>query len=115
MLKMSLLCSLCLLSARPFAALAQLTPILQQEKEYLTDVTQELELEYEDRIVPYKIGDSFVHIPQSMAMQLLEKNTSRVDEEIEEIESRISANSENMDQLKVELYSKFGKAINLDV
>jgi prefoldin subunit 4 len=46
---------------------------------------------------------------------LLESSTARIDEEIEAIERKIDAHRETMEGLKVELYSKFGKAINLDV
>lgn len=86
-----------------------------QEKEYLTDVTQELELADEDELVPYKIGDSFLHLPLEEVQGLLEKSTERIGTEVAEIEERIEANAHTMDGLKVELYAKFGKAINLDV
>ncbi|KAF8247492.1 Prefoldin, subunit 4 [Wilcoxina mikolae CBS 423.85] len=86
-----------------------------QEKEYLTDVTSELELADEDELVPYKIGDSFLHLPLEEVQELLEKSTEKIDEEIAEIEKRIDGNRQVMDGLKVELYEKFGKAINLDV
>jgi prefoldin subunit 4 len=87
----------------------------QQEKEYLVDVTSELELADEDELVPYKIGDSFFHLPLEEVQELLEKSTAKIEEDIEEIEHKIDANRETMEALKVELYAKFGKAINLDV
>jgi prefoldin subunit 4 len=98
-----------------FFSLTPLTNNLQQEKEYLVDVTSELELADEDELVPYKIGDSFFHLPLEEVQELLEKSTAKVEEEIEEIEHKIDANRETMEALKVELYAKFGKAINLDV
>jgi len=78
-------------------------------------VTQELELADEDELVPYKIGDSFLHLPLEEVQGLLEKSTERIGTEVAEIEERIEANAHTMDGLKVELYAKFGKAINLDV
>ncbi|KAI5788930.1 prefoldin subunit 4 [Peziza echinospora] len=86
-----------------------------QEKEYLTDVTSELELADEDDLVPYKIGDAFVHIPVTQVQELLETNTKEIEAEVEKIEKRIDGNREEMEQLKVGLYAKFGKAINLEV
>jgi len=78
-------------------------------------VTQELELADEDELVPYKIGDSFLHLPLEEVQGLLEKSTERIEAEVAEIEERIEANAYTMDGLKVKLYAKFGKAINLDV
>lgn len=78
-------------------------------------MTQELELADEDELVPYKIGDSFLHLPLEEVQGLLEKSTERIGTEVAEIEERIEANAHTMDGLKVELYAKFGKAINLDV
>ncbi|KAA8894144.1 Prefoldin subunit-domain-containing protein [Sphaerosporella brunnea] len=87
----------------------------RQEKEYLTDVSSELELADEEELVPYKIGDSFFHLPLEEVQELLEKSTARIEEEIEEIENKLEKHRETMEELKVELYAKFGKAINLDV
>lgn len=46
---------------------------------------------------------------------LLEKSAQAVAKEIEELEEKIEKNDEAMDGLKVQLYAKFGKAINLEV
>lgn len=46
---------------------------------------------------------------------LLEKSAQAVAEEIEGLEERIEKNDEAMKALKVKLYAKFGKAINLEV
>ncbi|KAI5783589.1 putative prefoldin subunit 4 [Geopyxis carbonaria] len=86
-----------------------------QEKEYLSDVSQELELADEDELVPYKIGDSFLHLPLEEVQTLLESGSDRLDKEIEELEAKMNGNRERMEALKVTLYAKFGKAINLDV
>lgn len=99
----------------PFPPFPLPLTVSQQEKEYLTDVTSELELADEDELVPYKIGDSFLHLPLEEVQQLLEKSTERIEKEIGAIEERISKHRETMEELKVELYAKFGKAINLDV
>lgn len=62
----------------------------------------------------YKIGETFLHMPLPRALKRLERDQAEVDErfiktagEVEEIESK-------MKELKVVLYAKFGKAINLE-
>lgn len=78
-------------------------------------MASELELADEDELVPYKIGDSFLHLPLEEVQELLEKSTERIDVDIIEIEKKVDSNRAKMDALKVLLYAKFGKAINLDV
>ncbi|KAI1817621.1 Prefoldin subunit-domain-containing protein [Poronia punctata] len=85
-----------------------------KEKEELDDVTMELELADEDENVPYKIGDSFFHVPLSQAQEMLASSTTRVEEEVSELEDKIGSIKEEMQQLKVQLYARFGKSINLE-
>ncbi|KAI8949903.1 Prefoldin subunit-domain-containing protein [Xylaria longipes] len=85
-----------------------------KEKEELDDVTLELELADEDENVPYKIGDAFFHIPLPQAQEMLAESTSRIEEEVSELEDKIGTTKEEMQQLKVELYARFGRSINLE-
>ncbi|KAK4040333.1 Prefoldin subunit-domain-containing protein [Parachaetomium inaequale] len=85
-----------------------------KEKEELDDITAELELADEDDTVPYKIGDAFFHLPLPQAQEMLELSTARLDEEIGELEDKMGTIREEMTQLKVELYARFGKTINLE-
>ncbi|KAH6851146.1 Prefoldin subunit-domain-containing protein [Chaetomium sp. MPI-CAGE-AT-0009] len=85
-----------------------------KEKEELDDITNELELADEDDTVPYKIGDAFFHLPLPQAQEMLEHSTARLDEEIGELEEKMGTIREEMTQLKVELYARFGKTINLE-
>ncbi|KAK5631447.1 hypothetical protein RRF57_007161 [Xylaria bambusicola] len=87
---------------------------MTKEKEELDDVTLELELADEDELVPYKIGDAFFHIPLSQAQEMLASSTSRIEEEVSELEDKIGTTKEEMQQLKVELYARFGRSINLE-
>ncbi|KAL2256988.1 hypothetical protein VTK26DRAFT_798 [Humicola hyalothermophila] len=86
----------------------------QKEKEELDDISTELELADEDEPVPYKIGDAFFHIPLEQAQELLGISTSKLEEEIEELEDKLGNIREEMSHLKVELYARFGKTINLE-
>ncbi|KAK3899594.1 Prefoldin subunit-domain-containing protein [Staphylotrichum tortipilum] len=85
-----------------------------KEKEELDDITTELELADEDESVPYKIGDAFFHLPLPQAQEMLGLSTARLEEEISELEDRLGNIREEMTQLKVDLYARFGKTINLE-
>ncbi|KAF9874511.1 prefoldin subunit 4 [Colletotrichum karsti] len=85
-----------------------------KEKEELEDLSTELELADEDETVPYKIGDAYFHVPQPQAIEMLEKASSKIEEDVEELESKLETIKEEMTQLKVELYARFGKSINLE-
>ncbi|KFH43442.1 Prefoldin subunit-like protein [Hapsidospora chrysogenum ATCC 11550] len=104
-----------------FSRLHQRELILQEqlavkskEKEELDDLTTELELADEDDKIPYKIGDSFFHLPLEQAQQMLETATARSEEESGELEEKLGSIQDEMKQLKVELYARFGKQINLE-
>jgi len=62
----------------------------------------------------YKIGDAFFHVPLSHAQEMLGVSGAKVEEEIEELEDKLGSIRQDMTQLKVELYARFGKAINLE-
>ncbi|KAK3314679.1 Prefoldin subunit-domain-containing protein [Apodospora peruviana] len=85
-----------------------------KEKEELDDITTELELADEEDIFPYKIGDAFFHVPLPHAQEMLGISAARVEEEITELEDKMGAIRDEMTQLKIELYARFGKTINLE-
>lgn len=62
----------------------------------------------------YKIGDSFFHVTVSQAQTMLEASTTRIEEDVSQLEDKLSTAREEMTQLKVELYARFGKSINLE-
>jgi len=85
-----------------------------KEKEELDDLSTELELADEDEKIQYKIGDSFFHVELEKAQEMLEAATSRTDEETNELEEKLGSVRDEMKQLKVDLYARFGKQINLE-
>ncbi|KAF9473395.1 Prefoldin, subunit 4 [Pholiota conissans] len=87
---------------------------LKQEKEALDDLSTELELADEDELVLYKVGEAFVHMPQSRALKRLEKDQAVVDAKVSVLAAQADDCETQMKELKVKLYTKFGKAINLD-
>ncbi|KAK4175883.1 hypothetical protein QBC36DRAFT_353540, partial [Triangularia setosa] len=107
------------------ASKAALLNPAQKEKEELDDITTELELADEDDLdhfppshaltfSRYKIGDAFFHLPLPQAQGLLGLSTAKIEEEIGELEDKMATIREEMTQLKVELYARFGKTINLE-
>jgi len=45
---------------------------------------------------------------------MLASSTTRVEEEVSELEDKIGSTKEEMQQLKIELYARFGRSINLE-
>ncbi|KAN0132082.1 Prefoldin beta-like protein [Lactarius tabidus] len=95
-------------------SLAEKMGNLKQEKEAFDDLAMELELADEDQPVLYKVGEAFLHLPHPRAMKRLEKDQAQVDEEIAKLTEVVDQCEVDMKALKVELYARFGSAINLD-
>ncbi|KAG2173388.1 hypothetical protein INT44_008740 [Umbelopsis vinacea] len=87
---------------------------LKQEKEYLDDLSMELELADEDEPVRYKIGDAFVHMPLDKALERITNDSEKVQADIDDLKSQMDDVHGQMEELKKALYSKFGKSINLE-
>ncbi|KAJ7451721.1 Prefoldin beta-like protein, partial [Mycena galericulata] len=87
---------------------------LKQEKEALDDLATELELADEDEPVLYKVGEAFLHMPLPRALKRLEKDQTDIDAQVSSLSSSVEQCEKEMKELKVTLYAKFGRAINLD-
>ncbi|ODN80815.1 hypothetical protein L202_02965 [Cryptococcus amylolentus CBS 6039] len=87
----------------------------KEEKEYYDDLSTELELaDDDDPPTLYKIGESFFHLPLRDARRQLKKDMKRYETDIEGLEARAEECEKGMKELKVHLYAKFGKQINLE-
>jgi prefoldin subunit 4 len=62
----------------------------------------------------YKIGDTFMSLPLPEVQELLTSSTSKIEESVFEVQGKLSTIREEMEQLKVQLYARFGKSINLE-
>lgn len=62
----------------------------------------------------YKIGDSFFQLPLSDAQGMLSASTEKIDTDVTKLEDSIGELREEMQQLKVALYARFGRSINLE-
>ncbi|RIB18541.1 putative GIM3-Gim complex component [Gigaspora rosea] len=90
----------------------------KQEDEYLDDLLQELEqqelLGDEGELVRYKIGDAFISITLEDAAQRTKREKEFLSEELKKLRNEMDSLTTEMEKLKVLLYGKFGKAINLE-
>jgi prefoldin subunit 4 len=62
----------------------------------------------------YKIGDSFFTLPLPEVQELVTDSTARIEEDVSKLEEKISTIREEMSELKVALYARFGRSINLE-
>ncbi|KAJ3089204.1 hypothetical protein HK102_006961 [Quaeritorhiza haematococci] len=87
----------------------------KKEKEYLDDLATELEMVLdEDEPLLYRIGDTFVSLPLSSCQSRLEKDQTEISSQLDTIKSEMEGINAQMAKLKVILYGKFGKSINLE-
>lgn len=62
----------------------------------------------------YKIGDSFFQLPLSDAQGMLSTSTEKIDADVSKLEDTLGELREEMQELKVALYARFGRSINLE-
>ena len=62
----------------------------------------------------YKVGDAFFQVTLPQAQEMLGVSTARLEGDIEGLEDSLSTIRDEMSQLKVELYARFGRSINLE-
>jgi prefoldin subunit 4 len=62
----------------------------------------------------YQIGDSFISLPLSEVQEMLSSSTEKIEEEVTALEEKLGTIREEMQGLKVELYARFGRSINLE-
>ncbi|KAI1795630.1 Prefoldin subunit 4 [Ganoderma leucocontextum] len=88
--------------------------VLKTEKEALDDISMELELADEDQPIMYRVGEAFIHMPHPRAVKRLERDLSTLNDDLGKYTSSAEECERSMKELKVMLYAKFGRAINLD-
>lgn len=85
-----------------------------KEEEYLLDALNDLELEDDDALVPYRVGDIFLKLSVERAKERLLQDTQRVTAETKKLREEVASIGVDMTGLKKQLYAKFGAAINLE-
>ncbi|GAA5861179.1 hypothetical protein JCM1840_003106 [Sporobolomyces johnsonii] len=87
---------------------------LAKQKEDLEEVETEMELIDDDETVMYKLDSTFLHLPASEVLALLQTSLDKVRTEVDRLEQEKQKCDEGMEALKKELYAKFGNSINLE-
>lgn len=62
----------------------------------------------------YKLGDAFFSLPLPAVQGLISVSTEKIDKSVSAVESQLSEIRERMEELKIQLYARFGKSINLE-
>lgn len=87
---------------------------LKTEKEYLDDLSLELELLDEDEKIQYKLGDIFVFMKVSKVLERIESDGEILGGKLDDLDSKIEDLDSQLTDLKALLYTKFGNNINLE-
>ncbi|XP_068589807.1 prefoldin subunit 4 [Cebidichthys violaceus] len=81
----------------------------------LQDASDDLMMLDDDALlIPYQIGDVFVSHTQEETQEMLEAAKETLEQEVKDLEERVSAIQQVLGDLKVQLYAKFGNNINLE-
>jgi prefoldin subunit 4 len=84
----------------------------KEQREALDDLALELELADDDQPVLYRIADTFVALPLSDALVRLQRDQAATDTSIQDLSAQLDQYEDQMKQLKVKLYAKFGDNIS---
>merc|ERR1711976_1106395 len=87
----------------------------KKDLQNLEDAGDELLMAEDDTaLIPYQIGEVFVHCTIDDTNQMLEESKERVNKEISGLETKAEEYQGILNDLKVKLYAKFGNNINLE-
>ncbi|KAM0747512.1 Prefoldin, subunit 4 [Meredithblackwellia eburnea MCA 4105] len=87
---------------------------IKKELEETEEVETEMELADEDELIMYKLDTTFVHLPASEVLTLLQDLLEKLRSKAEALETERDGCHEQMEALKKVLYAKFGNSINLE-
>lgn len=88
---------------------------LHDEKEYIDELSLELELMDEDEKLSYNLGDcSFIKLKVGKIIKLLEADLEEINKKEEDLAKEIDDIEVVLKDLKQKLYSKFGNNINME-
>ncbi|XP_023057935.1 prefoldin subunit 4-like [Piliocolobus tephrosceles] len=92
------------------------TEVKRKQLHNLEDVCNDIMLADDDCLmIPYQIGDVFISHSQDEAQEMLEGAKKNWQEETDALESRVVSIQRVLADLKLQLYTKFGGNINLEV
>lgn len=67
-----------------------------------------------ERLIRYKLGDAFFSLSLPAVQGLISASTEKIEKSVSAVESQLSEIREKMEVLKIQLYARFGKSINLE-
>lgn len=106
--------------ARNNAKLTELKEEVEAKRKELTSLSDarealdELAILADISTAPLLVGETFLVEPTDDILSALDVRKSKIEKEIEEIQQRMQTIQSLLSDLKVKLYSKFGKSINLE-
>jgi len=81
----------------------------------LQDASDDLMMLEDDCLpIPYQIGEVFISHSQDETQEMLEAAKESLEQEVRQLEGRVSDIQQVLSDLKVALYAKFGNNINLE-
>ncbi|EDO32529.1 predicted protein [Nematostella vectensis] len=104
--------------ARKNAKMTELKDEIAEKKkdlQNLEDASDDLLMvDDESELIPYKVGEVFVNLTVEETQEFISKAKEQIEAEIKSNEAQCNEIKELLDSLKVKLYAKFGKNINLE-
>lgn len=106
--------------ARNNAKLTELKEEIEAKRKELVSLSDarealdELSILSDVSTAPLLIGETFLIEPTESILTSLDARKAKIEKEIEDAQQRIQAIQGILSDLKVKLYSKFGKSINLE-
>lgn len=88
--------------------------VKQNELKNTEDACDELVLVDSDENIPFFMGEVFIYHGMEQTQKMLDEAKSRVQSEIEDLESKCAELRDIMTDMKTQLYAKFGNHINLE-
>ena len=88
---------------------------LKKKLQNIQDASDDLMLlEDDDELIGFKIGEVFINQTSDDTQNMLEDDKTEVNQQIEGLENNVHELKQVMNELKVQLYAKFGDSINLE-
>jgi len=106
--------------ARNNAKLTELKEEVEAKRKELTSLSDarealdELAILADISTAPLLVGETFLVEPTDDILSALDVRKGKIEKEIEEIQQRMQTIQSLLSDLKVKLYGKFGKSINLE-
>ncbi|XP_053402060.1 prefoldin subunit 4-like [Mercenaria mercenaria] len=104
--------------ARSIAKLQDIKEELKAKKKELENLEfaeeELMMLDSDDTPIPYQVGEVFISVDSDETNTMLEKAKQSTREHMENLEKRAGEHKKTLQDLKVQLYAKFGTNINLE-